>query len=165
MHRDRRRYYIVGLGIGVLVAVLLAVLPKTTAEQRVARDIAILVTEPWDLVRVVSIEFRGPSSEPTDALVHGVRPNGTPVLVHFATDNPYTARTAIRRLRETEYVDLDAEILMMPRSMVLSKFRKRFSESATHAGIAIVASAPPPDVQMETGEGDMQPLHDDSTDG
>lgn len=163
MQRDRRRYYVIGLGIGVMIAAVFAFGPKTTAEQQVARDIATLVTEPWDSVQVISVEFRGPSAAPTDAFLRGVRPNGTPVLVHFASDSPYTASTAIRRLQETDYVDLRAEILMMPRSWVLSKFRKRFDRNATHAGVAIFASAPPED--MPSGEGDMQAMHEEPPDG
>ena len=165
MHRDRKRYYIVGLVVGVGVAALFAFGPKTTAEQQVDRDIATLVTEPWDSVRVVSLEFQGPASRPSDVLVQGVRPNGTPVLVHFASDSPYTASTAIRRLRETNFANLDAEILMVPRSWVLPKFRKRFNKNATHAGVAIIASVPEPVLETEMGDDDMQPLHGDASGG
>ena len=165
MQRNRRRYYVWGLGIGVLVAALFAFGPKTTAEQQVRRDISILVTEPWDSVRVVSVEFEGPATQPTGAFVRGVRPNGTPVLVHFAADSPYTASTAIRRLQERKYADLEAEILMVPRSLVLSKFRKRFDPNATHAGIAIFAAVPAPATGLDAGDGDMQPLHVESNDG
>ncbi len=165
MQRNRRVYYVVGLTIGVLVAALFAFGPKTTPEQQVARDISILVTEPWDSVRVASVEFEGPSTRPTDAYVRGVRPNGTPVFVHFAADSPYTASTAIRRLQERDYAHLDAEILMVPRSLVLSKFRNRFDTRATHAGVAIFATSPTPAMDMDMGDGDMQPLHGESNDG
>ena len=165
MQRDRRRYYVIGLGVGLAVAALFAFGPKTTADQQVARDIAILVTEPWDSVQVVSIEFQGPSARPSDALLRGVRPNGTPVLVHFAAETPYTAPTAIRRLQERDYVGLEAEILMVPRSMVLSKFRKRFNRQATHAGIAIYATVPTPALDMDGGEEAMRPLKAQPMDG
>jgi hypothetical protein len=165
MHRNRTRYYVVGLSVGLAVAALFAFGPKTTAEQQVARDIAILVTEPWDSVRVTSIDFQGPSAQPTDALVRGVRPNGTPVLVHFAGDTPYTAPTAIRRLQGGEYVGLDAEILMVPRSLVLSKFRKRFDRNATHAGIAFYAATPEPEMGTGAIGGETQPPHGERTDG
>jgi len=165
MRLDRRRFYLVGLAIGLAVAALFAFGPKTTAEQQVARDIATLVTEPWDSVRVVSLEFQGPSARPSDVLVRGVRPNGTPVLVHFASDSPYTAPTAIRRLSETNFVGLDAEILMVPRSWVLSKYRKRFNTHATHAGVAIFAAVPEPALETEMGDDDMQPLHGETSGG
>lgn len=165
MNYDRKRYYIVGLAVGVAIAALFALGPKTPAEQQVAQDIAILVTEPWDSVHVTAIDFQGPSARPTDALVRGVRPNGTPVLVHFAADTPYTAPTAIRRLQARDYAGVEAEILMVPRSLVLSKFRKRFDRSATHAGVAIYAASPPPEMDVEDDGGEMEAPHGERTDG
>lgn len=140
---DRRPYYWAGLVIGLGIVALILVGPKTPPELRVARDVAILAKEPWDSVRVLDIRFEGPSSQPSDVLVRGVRPNGTPVLVHFASDSPYTARTAVERLRGQD-VDRVAEILMVPRSLVLPKFRDRFRRDATHAGIAYFGGPPAP---------------------
>ncbi len=138
---DRRPYYLAGLLIGLGVAAFIWFGPKTTPEQRVTQDVAILAQEPWDSVRVVDIVYEGPASAPSDVLLHGVRPNGTPVLVHFAADSPYTARTAVQRLLAQD-LDRMAEILMVPRSLVQSHYRDRFRPNATHAGIAYYAGAP-----------------------
>ncbi len=154
---DRRPYYLAGLIIGLGVAAFIWFGPKTTPEQRVTQDVAILAQEPWDSVRVVDIVFEGPASEPSDVLLHGVRPNGTPVLVHFAADSPYTARTAVHRLLAQD-LDRMAEILMVPRSLVQSPFRDRFRPNATHAGIAYYAGAPPVDESTPAGtSGEMVP--------
>jgi hypothetical protein len=147
---DRRPYYLVGLVAGLLVVAFIWFGPKMTPEQRVAKDVAILAQEPWDSVRVMEIRFEGPADRPTDVLVRGERPNGTPVLVQFAADSPYTAHTAVERLRG-EDGDHVAEILMIPRSLVRSKFRERFRRDATHAGIAYFAG-----VQLQEAEGDME---------
>jgi hypothetical protein len=145
MLEDRRRYYAIGLGIGLVVMAVLAfgprfgLIPSQTPEQRVAADIAIIAKEPWDSVHVVSVEIMGPSRNPTDAILHGVRPNGTLVRVHFAADSPYSSSTAVQSLAQSPPEDRNAEILMVPRSLVHSRYRDRFSASATHAGVAIFA--------------------------
>jgi hypothetical protein len=139
---DRRPFYWAGLVLGIGIVTFILVGPKTSPEQRVARDVAILAREPWDSVRVLDIQFEGAPAQPSDVLVRGARPNGTPVLVHFAADSPYTARTAVERLRG-EDLDHVAEILMVPRSLVLPEFRERFRRDATHAGIAYFAGPPP----------------------
>ena len=139
---DRRPYYLAGLVVGLAVAALIWFGPKTSPEQRVAKDVAVLAQEPWDSVRVVDIVFEGPSSQPSDVIVKGVRPNGTPVVVHFAADSPYTARSAVERLQAQD-PDRLAEILMVPRSLVQPEFRSRFHHDATHAGIAYFAGTIP----------------------
>ena len=139
---DRRPYYLAGLVVGLAVAALIWFGPKTTPEERVAKDVAVLAQEPWDSVRVVDIVFEGPSQHPTDVILKGVRPNGTPVVVHFAADSPYTARSAMERLQAQD-PDRLAEILMVPRSLVQREFRSRFRHDATHAGIAYFAGTIP----------------------
>lgn len=147
---DRRPYYVVGLGLGLVIAAFFWFGPKSTPEQRVVRDVAILAREPWDSVRVEDIVFQGSGERPSDVLVRGKRLNGTPVLVHFAPDSPYTARTAVERLRVLDEDHL-AEILMVPRSLVQPEFRDRFRRDATHAGIAYFAGAlPTPPVSAPT---------------
>ena len=163
MERDRRRYYVTGLSIGLAVAALFAFGPKTSPEQRVAADIAILAAEPWDSITVLSEDFQGPQQSPTDVLVRGVRPNGTDVMIHFAADSPYTSPRAIRVLQESPRTNIEAEILMVPRSLVLSDFRARFNHDATHAGVAVYVPTPAPVV--EGGDSDMQPMHEESNDG
>lgn len=150
---DRRPYYVVGLVAGLLVVAFIWFSPKATPEQEVNKDVAILAKEPWDSVRVLDIRFEGPASHPTDVFVRGVRPNGTPVLVQFAADSPYTSRSALERLRSQD-ADHMAQILMVPRSLVRPPFRKRFSRNATHAGIAYFAGVP---LRETEGEGDMEP--------
>lgn len=148
---DRRPYYAVGLVLGVVIVAFFWFGPKPSPEQRVVRDVAILAREPWDSVRVVDIVFEGADARPTDVIVRGNRPNGTPVLVHFASDSPYTARTAVERLRAQD-PDHMAEILMVPRSLVQPQFRDRFRRDATHAGIAYFAGvvlAPAPSPSMD----------------
>jgi hypothetical protein len=132
-----------GLAIGVVVVAVFLFGPKSRPEERVAEHIAVLAREPWDSVRVSSIQFQGPAGDPTDVFVRGLRPNGTPVLVQFAADSPYASATAVRRILETPPENRDAEILMVPRSLVLSKFRDRFRADVTHAGVAFFAGAPP----------------------
>jgi hypothetical protein len=160
MLEDRRRYYWIGLGGGALLMLALWLLPKfglvpaQTAEQRVAEDIAILAQEPWDSVHVMTVDIQGPAANPTDAILRGVRPNGTPVLVHFAADSPYSSPTAVQRLADAPPEDLDAEVLMVPRSMVQARFRDRFRENATHVGIAIYTGSPPP----MSAEEEMTPM-------
>ena len=136
---DRRPFYAVGLllGLGLMLFIWFAA-PKPTPEQRVVEDVAILAREPWDSVRVVDIVFEGAAEHPSDVVVRGNRPNGRPVVVHFAADSPYTARTAVERLRAQD-PDHVAEILMVPRSLVQREFRDRFRADATHAGIAYFA--------------------------
>ena len=153
---DRRPYYMVGLALGLLVAAVFWFGPKSTPEQRVAEQVALLAREPWDSVRVVSIEFEGPAQSPTDVIVRGGRPNGTPVVVHFASGSPYTTSTVIHRLLQTPPENRDAEILMVPRSLVLAKFRPRFRAEATHAGVAFFAAAPPAASAPATG--DLAPM-------
>lgn len=147
---DRRPFYWAGLVLGLVVAACIWFGPKTSPEQRVSRDVAILAKEPWDSVRVLDIQFEGAAGQPTDVIVRGMRPSGTPVLVHFAADSPYTARTAVERLRGQD-LDQVAEILMVPRSLVLPQFRDRFRRDATHAGIAYFGGSPP----VPTGEAAM----------
>jgi hypothetical protein len=156
---DRRPYYVVGFAAGLLLVVLIWLSPKTTPEQQVTKDIAILAKEPWDSVRVQDIRFEGPANRPTNVFVHGHRPNGTPVLVQFAPDSPYTAQSAVAKLRGEDR-DHVAEILMIPRSLVLSEFRDRFRRDATHAGIAYFGG-----VQWEESEGDgeMEPVGGDAS--
>jgi len=139
---DRRPYYLAGLVVGLAVAALIWFGPKTTPAERVAKDVAVLAQEPWDSVRVVDLVFEGPAQHPTDVIVKGVRPNGTPVVVHFAADSPYTARSAMERLQAQD-PDRLAEILMVPRSLVQPEFRSRFHRDATHAGIAYFAGTLP----------------------
>lgn len=151
---DRRPYYVVGFLAGLLLVAFIWFSPKTTPEQKVTQDVAILAKEPWDSVRVMDIRFEGPLDRPTDVFVRGERPNGTPVLVQFAPDSPYTAPSAVAKLRGEDR-DHVAEILMIPRSLVLSEFRDRFRRDATHAGIAYFGG-----VQLEEfeGDGEMEPV-------
>jgi len=155
---DRRPYYVVGFFAGLLLVAFIWFSPKTTPEQKVAKDVAILAKEPWDSVRVMDIRFEGPAEKPTDVFVRGQRPNGTPVLVQFAADSPYTARSAVNKLRGQD-PDHMAEILMIPRSLVLSSFRERFRRDATHAGIAYFGGV---QLQQQEGEGDMAPVDAES---
>ena len=155
MFYDRRPYYIVGLGVGVLVAALLYFGPKESPQDRVAAQIALVAREPWDLVRVLSIDFEGSERNPTDVFVHGVRPDGSPVLVQFTAEGPYAATAAIRRLRESPHANREAEILMLPRSLTLLRFRRHFRPDATHVGLAFFAGGVP--VSDSTAGNDLAP--------
>ncbi|MFQ5601017.1 MAG: hypothetical protein ACE5G2_10755 [Candidatus Krumholzibacteriia bacterium] len=154
---DRRPFYMMGLTIGVVIAGTVWFLgPKQTPDQRVAEDLAILAQEPWHPVHVQRLEVHGGPQNPTDVFVHGVRPSGTPVLVHFVPRSPYTSSTAMRRLLEQPLEGQTIEILMVPRSLVRPEFRDRFHARATHAGVALFAGLPPAG-ETATGEEDTSP--------
>lgn len=149
MLMDRRPFWWVGIGIGVLIAAFFLFGPKRSADQRVAEDVAILAREPWHPIHVSHVDFRGSAQNAQDVFVHGARPNGTPVVVQFAEGCPYTSSTAIRRLSENSLEGQTSEFLLVPLSMVDKSWSHRFDARATHAGIALFAGIQPADEASE----------------
>lgn len=143
MIMDRRPYYIVGAILGVGIIALFWFGPRTTPEERVANDVAVLAKEPWDVVHVQAVQTIGSEQAPSAAYVHGWRPDGRAVTVHFVAGSPYSSPTAIRRLQETAVEGREAEILMVPRPLVHPKYIGQYDANATHAGIAFYAPAEP----------------------
>lgn len=139
MLTKRRHIWVIGLTIGVLVVLFFLLGPKQSAEQRIAEDVAILARDSWHTIHVQSVEFRGPQNSPSDAMVYGARPDGTPVVVQFVEHSPYTSSTAMRRLTEGQLAGRTVEFLLVPRSQVHKSQRGLFDENTTHAGIALFA--------------------------
>ena len=173
MLTDRRPFWFVGLGIGVLIAAFFLLGPKRSADQRVAEDVAVLAREPWHVIHVSHVDFRGSTQNARDIFVHGARPDGTPVVVQFAEGCPYTSSTAIRRLSEQSIEGQTSEFLLVPRSMVDKSWMYRFDERATHAGIALYAGIQPAEASAEesldaappAGQEEDSPHSEDSTQG
>lgn len=149
MLTKRRHIWAIGLAIGVLVILFFLLGPKTTVEQRIAENVAILAREPWHTIHVQRIAFRGPQHDPTDAFVYGARPDGTPVVVQFVDGSPYTSATAMRRLSEDPLAGRTAEFVLIPRSLVHKSQQDRFDATATHAGIALFAGVTEAEVSSE----------------
>jgi len=135
-------FYLVGGGLGLLVVVFLIVAPKRSAADKVQDQVAVLARDPWVIIQVQRLDVIGPRTDPAQVLVHGVRPDGSPVAVHFVARSPYTSPTAMRRLVDQPLEGRRAEIIMLPRSMVLEPFRSAFDPNATHAGVALFAGFP-----------------------
>jgi hypothetical protein len=140
---DRRPYYLAGAIVGLGIIALFWFGPHTTPEERVAGDVAVVAKEPWDVVHVQRVQTVGSPDAPTGAYIHGWRPDGRAVVVHFVAGSPYSSPTAIRRLQETAVEGRAAEVLMVPRSLVHRKYVGRYDANATHAGIAFYAPPEP----------------------
>lgn len=139
MFTNRRRIWAAGLTIGVLITAFFIFGPRKSAEQRIAEDVAILAREPWHPIHVQQVDFSGSRQDRRDVFVYGARPDGTPVVVQFADNCPYTSSTAMRRLAEQPLAGRTVEFLLMPRSMVNRAWKDRFEANVTHAGIALFA--------------------------
>jgi hypothetical protein len=164
MLTDRRPFWFVGLGIGILLVVFFLTGPKKSADQRVAEDVAILAREPWHAIHVSHVDFRGSSQNPSDVFVYGARPDGTPVVVQFAEGCPYTSATAMRRLSEQSLAGRTSEFLLVARSMVEASWKQRFDEKATHAGIAMFAGiVAPPESEVDAMDATPASTHEEDS--
>jgi hypothetical protein len=147
---NRRRIWAIGLALGLLVVAFFLFGPKMTVEQRIAEEVAILAREPWQHIHVQQVDFEGSRQDPSDVFVYGARPDGTPVIIEFAEGSPYTSPTAMRRLAEKPLAGSTVEFVLMPRSMVESRYRDRYEPNVTHAGIALFAGIQAAEDTQET---------------
>jgi hypothetical protein len=140
---DRRRIYLIGAAVALLVLVLIYVSrPQITPEQRVREQLALLAHEPWTLVRVQDVQFIG-SGDPEQVLLRGVRlDNGAPVVVGFLGKSPYTSPATMQRLREQNLAGRVSEVLLLPRSMAEEPYRTQFQPETSHVGVGFFAGLP-----------------------
>lgn len=140
---DRRRIYLIGAAVALLVLVLIYFTrPQITPEQRVREQLALLAHEPWTMLRVQNVQFVG-AGEPEQVLVHGVRlDNGTPLVVGFLARSPYTSPATMHRLGEQNLEGRVSEVLLLPRSLAQEPYRSQFQAAATHVGVGFFAGLP-----------------------
>ena len=140
---DRRRIYLIGAAVALLVLVLIYFArPQITPEQRVREQLALLVHEPWTLVRIQEVQFVG-TGGPEQVLLRGVRlDSGAPLVVGFIAQSPYTSPATMQRLREQNLPGRVSEVLLLPRSMAEEPFRSQFQAAATHVGVGFFAGLP-----------------------
>jgi DNA-binding transcriptional LysR family regulator len=138
---DRRPFYLICSAIAVAIVIAVWFLtPHVTPEQRVREQLAVVASEPWVRVQIHDVQFVGSAENPSQVLVRAHRAaDGSPITVQFVADSPYTSSSALRRLTESPLEGRDADIKMVPRSIVQEKFRGVFQADATHAGVAIFA--------------------------
>jgi hypothetical protein len=138
---DRRPFYLIGGAVALLLVIAVYFLtPRVTPEQRVREQLAVVAAEPWVRVQVESVQYVGNVQNPSRVLVRARRAaDGSPIVVQFVADSPYTSASALRRLTEGPLEGRDADIKMIPTPIVQEKFRGAFLAEATHAGVAIFA--------------------------
>lgn len=146
---DRRPIYLIGGAIALIVVVAVYFLtPRVTPEVRVREQLAVVASEPWVRVQVEDIQYVGSAQDPSQVLVRARRAvDGSPILVQFVANSPYTSTSALRLLTESPLEGREADVKMVPRSIVQEKYRGAFQSDATHAGVAIFAdfaTAPDP---------------------
>jgi len=138
---DRRPFYLISGAIALAIVIAVWFLtPRVTPEMRVREQLAVVASEPWVRVQIHDVQYVGSVQNPSQVMVHARRAaDGSPIMVQFVADSPYTSSSALRRLTETPLEGRDADIKMVPRSIVQKKFRGAFQGDATHAGVAIFA--------------------------
>ncbi len=138
---DRRPIYLISgvIALAIVIAVWFLT-PRVTPELRVQEQLAVVASEPWVRVQVEDVQFVGSAENPTQVLVRARRAaDQSPILVQFVANSPYTSSSALRRLTGAPLHGREADIKMVPRSIVQEKFRGAFQGDATHAGVAIFA--------------------------
>lgn len=140
---DRRRIYLIGAAIALLVVALVYFgRPHITPEQRVREQLALLAHEPWTMVRVQDVQFVG-AGEPEQVLLSGVRlDSGASVVIGYLGRSPYTSPATMQRLREQNLVGRVSEVLLLPRSMGVEPYRSQIQTAATHVGVSFFAGLP-----------------------
>jgi len=146
---DRRPIYLIGGALAVVIVMVVWFLtPRVTPEMRVREQLAVVASEPWVRVRIQAVQYVGSVQSPSQVLVHARRAaDGSPIMVQFVANSPYTSTSALRMLTESPLEGREADIKMVPRSIVNEKYRDAFQGDATHAGVAIFAdfaTAPDP---------------------
>ena len=138
---DRRPFYLICTGIAAVIVVAVWFLtPRVTPEQRVQEHLAVVASEPWVRVQIDDVQYVGSIENPSQVLVRARRAaDGSPIVVQFIANSPYTSPSALRRLTEGPLQGREADIKMLPRPIVPEKYRGVFQADATHAGIAIFA--------------------------
>ncbi len=140
---DRRRIYLIGAVLSLLVLVLVyATRPQISPDQRVREQVAMLAHEPWTLVRIQDEQFVG-TSEPDQVILRAVRlDTGEPITVGFLSRSPYTSPATMQRLREQELAGRVGEALLLPLPMAEEPYRSEFKQGVTHVGVVFFAGLP-----------------------
>ncbi len=140
---DRRRLYIIGAAVALLVLLLIFYTrPRITPEQRVSEQLALLSHEPWTLVRIEDVQVTN-AGNPELVILRGVRlDTGASVVVDFLGRSPYTSPATMQRLREQNLVGRVSEMLLVPLSLAEEPYRSQSQAGATHVGVGFFAGLP-----------------------